>query len=130
MTDSINPAAPRHLPWFITPPGGTDGLFIAMLVFLVVVSLLIGVLYFKLQALPEHMARGSNKVQMEIVAVLSVIGLFTHNVLLWIVALLLAVVELPDFSTPLNIMAQSLQRLARRVWPATPESKVGGPDAE
>jgi hypothetical protein len=130
MTDSINPAAPRHLPWFITPPGGTDGLFFAMVVFLFVVSLLIGVLYFKLQALPEHMARGSNKVQMEIVAVLSLIGLFTHDLMFWIVAFLLAVVDLPDFSTPLNIMAQSLQRLARRAWPATPESKVRGPDAE
>jgi hypothetical protein len=113
MTDAaINPAAPHHLPWFITPPGGNDGLFTAMIIFLIVVLVLIGVLYFKLHALPEHLAHRGNKIQMEIVAVLAVLALFTHEHLFWIIGLLLALIELPDFSTPINIMAQSLQRIA------------------
>ena len=114
MTDPINPAAPHHLPWFITAPGGTDGLFTAMIVFLVVVLLLIGLLYFKLHALPEHIAHGATKVKMDVVMVLAVLAMFTHENLFWVAALLLAVVELPDFSGPINSMAQSLQRLARR----------------
>ncbi len=114
MTDGLNPAAPPHLPWFITAPGQTDGLFTAMLIFLVVVLLLIGVLYFKLHALPEHIAHRTSKVQMEIVAVLAVLALFTHDHIYWILALLLALIQLPDFSTPINTMAQSLQRLAQR----------------
>ena len=113
MNAEINPAAPHHLPWFITAPGASDGLFTAMIIFLIVVLLLIGVLYFKLHALPEHMAHRTSKVQMEIVAVLAVIALFTHDHIFWIAGLLLAFVQLPDFSTPINAMAQSLQRIAR-----------------
>ena len=113
MNAEINPAAPHHLPWFITAPGASDGLFTAMIIFLIVVLLLIGVLYFKLHALPEHMAHRTSKVQMEFVAVLAVLALFTHEHLFWIAALLLALIEIPDFSTPINTMAQSLQRIAR-----------------
>jgi|SRR5579872_1602183 hypothetical protein len=113
MSESPNPLAPEHLPWFITAPGQTDGLFVAMIIFLIVVLLLIGVLYFKLHALPEHIAAGTNKVQMEIVAVLAVIALFTHEHIFWIAGLLLALIQLPDFSTPINAMSQSLQRMAR-----------------
>jgi hypothetical protein len=131
MTDSLNPAAPHHLPWFITAPGQTDGLFTAMIVFLLAVLFLIGVLYFKLHALPEHMAHRTSKVQLEFVAVLSVIALFTHEHLFWIIALLLAMVELPDFSTPINLMAQSLQRLAggRRAAPEPAPNAELTPDA-
>ena len=113
MNAEINPAAPHHLPWFITAPGASDGLFTAMIIFLIVVLLLIDVLYFKLHALPEHMAHRTSKVQMEFVAVLAVLALFTHEHLFWIAALLLALIEIPDFSTPINTMAQSLQRIAR-----------------
>ena len=31
MSESPNPLAPEHLPWFITAPGQTDGLFVAMI---------------------------------------------------------------------------------------------------
>jgi hypothetical protein len=113
MTDSINPAAPRHVPWFITAPGQSDGLFTAMIIFLIVVLLLIGVLYFKLHALPEHIAHGATKGKMDFVMVLAVLAMFTHQNLFWIAALLIAFVELPDFSSPISSMARSLQRLAR-----------------
>ena len=113
MTDSVNPAAPHHVPWFITAPGQSDGLFTAMIIFLIVVLLLIGVLYFKLHALPEHIAHGATKGKMDFVMVLAVLAMFTHQNLFWIAALLIAFVELPDFSSPINSMARSLQRLAR-----------------
>jgi hypothetical protein len=70
----------------------------------------IGVFYFKLHSLPEQMAHRGQKVQFEIVAVLGLLALFTHNHLFWIAGLLLALVPMPDFSTPLASMAQSLGR--------------------
>ena len=53
-----------------------------------------------------------HKVQMEIVAVLALISLFTHNHLFWIAGLLLALIAIPDFSTPMNSIAESLEKLA------------------
>jgi hypothetical protein len=126
MTESPNPLAPHHLPWFITAPGETDGLFVGMIVFLIVVILVVGNLYFQLHALPERMAHRTNRFQMEIVAVLALIALFTHNNLFWIAALLLALVHFPDFSTPMNSMAQSLERLAGGRRPAAPEPEPTG----
>ena len=72
----------------------------------------IGVFYFKLHSLPEQMAHRGQKVQFEIVAILCLLSLFTHNQLYWVAGLLLAFMPLPDFSTPLTSMAQSLGRMA------------------
>ena len=49
---------------------------------------------------------------MEIVAVLALISLFTHNHLFWIAGLLLALIDLPDFSSPMSSIAQSLEKLS------------------
>ncbi|WOS61324.1 hypothetical protein [Sinorhizobium fredii] len=114
MADSMHPAAVDHLPMFITAPGDTDILFNVMVVFVLLLILLIGVLYLRLHALPEHMAHGASKVQLQLVAVLSLIALFTHNHLFWIAALLLALIEFPDFSTPMGSMADSLRKIAER----------------
>lgn len=114
MAESLHPAAVDHLPVFITAPGGTDILFNVMAVFVVLLILLIGVLYLRLHALPEHMAHGASKVQLQLVAVLSLVALFTHNHLFWIAALLLALIEFPDFSTPMGSMADSLRKIADR----------------
>jgi len=121
MTDTANPLAPHHLPWFITAPGGTDYLFIGMTVLIIVALLGIGNLYFQLHALPERRAHRANVFQMEIVAVLALLALFTHQHIFWIAALLLALIEFPDFTTPINSIAQSLEKLAQRVRPAAPE---------
>ena len=110
----MNPAAPHHLPPFITVPGGADWLMSVMAVFLVVVVVSVGLIYLRLHALPEHMAHRTSKVQMQFVAVLALLALFTHNHIFWIAALLLALVELPDFSTPMNSIALSLEKLSRR----------------
>lgn len=110
----MNPAAPHHLPPFITLPGESDWLMTVMLVFLLVSVVSVGLVYLKLHALPEHMAHRTNKVQLQVVAVLALLALFTHNSVFWIAALLLALVELPNFSTPLNSIALSLERMSGR----------------
>jgi len=111
MTEAPNAAAPHHMPWFMTAPGETDGLLVGMLIFLIIVIVVVGNLYFQLHALPERRAHHTNKAQMEVVAVLALLALFTHQHIFWIIALLLAFVQLPDFSTPLNSIADSLDSL-------------------
>lgn len=112
MAESLHPAAVGHLPIFITAPGETDVLLVVMAVFLLLLIYLVGILYFRLHALPEHMAHGASKGQLQLVAVLALIALFTHNHLFWIAALLLALIEFPDFSSPISSMASSLRKIA------------------
>lgn len=135
MADSIHPAAIEHLPIFITAPGETDILFVVVAIFLLLLVLVIGNLYFQLHAVPERMAHRTSLVQMEIVAVLALISLFTHNHIYWIAALLLAFVRFPDFSTPIESIARSLEKLAGRndapqeepaTAPSPPPSTDGG----
>lgn len=114
MPESLHPAAVEHVPAFITAPGETDVLMNVMIVFVLLLVLLVGVLYLRLHALPEHLAHGASKVQVQLVAVLSLIALFTHNHLFWIAALLLALIEFPDFSAPVHSMADSLRKIADR----------------
>ena len=120
MAEPLHPVAIEHLPPFVTAPGETDGLFVAMAIFVVLAVIGIGVFYFKLHALPEQMAHRGQKVQFEIVAVLALIALFTHNHAFWIAGLLLALIPLPDFTTPLTSIAGSLERMAANAGPATP----------
>jgi hypothetical protein len=110
--EQTHPAATGHLPAFITSPGQADVLFVVTVVLLIGIVLLIGNFYMRLHALPEQMAHRGKKVQMEIVAVLALIALFTHIHLFWIAALLLAFIEVPDFRTPIASMARSLEKLA------------------
>ena len=112
MADKIHPAASHHLPPFITGPGETDILMSVMGVVLILAVLLVGVLYFRLHALPEHIAHRSHKLQLEIVAVLGLLALFTHEHLFWIAGLLLALIDFPDFGGLLGRIARSLERMA------------------
>jgi hypothetical protein len=114
MSEALHPLAPHHLPPFITAPGETDLLFNAMVVLILAIVLMIGNLYLKLHSMPERMAHRTNRVQFEIVAVLCLLALFTHNHLFWIAGLLLALVQIPDFSTPIGRMADSLERMSGR----------------
>ena len=118
---AMNPAAPHHLPSFVAGPGQSDWLLSFMAVFLLVAIVSVGLLYLKLHSLPEHMAHRTNKVQLQFVAVLALLALFTHNAVFWIAALLLALVELPNFSTPMNSIALSLEKLSGRDRDTTPE---------
>lgn len=112
MSDQVHPLAPHHLPPFITAPGETDVWMVVMGVFLIVAVLAVGNLYLKLHSLPERMAHKSQKLQFEIVAVLGLLALFTHVHLFWIAALLLAMIDLPDFGTPLASIASSVEKIA------------------
>jgi hypothetical protein len=65
-----------------------------------------------LHTLPERLAHKSQKLQFEIVAVLGLLALFTHNHLFWVIGLLLAMIDLPDFGTPLRRIAGSVEKIA------------------
>jgi hypothetical protein len=127
VTGSPNPLAVEHLPFFITPPGGTDVLYNIMLVFVIGIVILAGVFFWTIHSLPERMAHKSKKIQMDIVAVLCLLALFTHEHVFWVGALLLAFIDIPDFSTPLRRMANSLETMAGHE--AAVEPVAGGPVA-
>ena len=78
VSDSIHPAASDHLPSFITAPGQTVVLMVVMGVILLLFVVMVGVLYFRLHALPERFAH--KKVQFEIVCVLALLAMFTHMI--------------------------------------------------
>jgi hypothetical protein len=112
VTDTPHPSAPHHLPAFITAPGDTDVFMIVVGVVLVGAVMMVGNLYLRLHSMPERLAHKSQKLQFEIVAVLGLIALFTHNHLFWVIGLLLAMIDLPDFSTPLRSIAGSVRKMA------------------
>jgi hypothetical protein len=112
MTESLHPAASHHLPAFITAPGETDVLMVVMTIILVIAILGFGSLFFRLHTLPERMAHKSHKLQFEIVAVLGLLALFTHIHLFWVAGLLLALIDIPDFGSPLRRIAGSTEKLA------------------
>jgi hypothetical protein len=112
MTASLHPAAPHHLPPFITAPGETDVLMVVMGVFLLMAVLAVGLLFLRLHTLPERIAHKSHKLQFEIVAVLGLLALFTHMHIFWVAGLILALIDIPDFGGRLDRMADSLEAIA------------------
>ena len=105
-------ASVDDLPFFITAPGQTDGLFIAVALALVLIVLGLGILYFRIQAWPDRLAKGATKVQLQIVGILGLISLFTFNNAFWVAGLVLASIRLPDFITPLKDIAKALSKSA------------------
>ena len=110
MTHAQHPAALHHLPWFLTAPGETDILFTITTIVVIATVLGLGSLFFRLHSLPERMAH--KKLQFELVAVLGLLSLFTHVHAFWVAGLLLALIDLPDFQTPLKRIASSLEKLS------------------
>ncbi|APG10139.1 hypothetical protein BKD09_17570 [Bradyrhizobium japonicum] len=104
--------APHHLPFYLAPGSGVDPLMVVMGIFLIGTVLWVGTLYWKLHSLPERMAHKSQKLQFEFVAVLGLISLFTHMHIFWVAGLLLAMIDLPDFGTPLRSIAGSVEKIA------------------
>ena len=109
--NDIHPAAVQHLLFFLPGPDGSDPLFTVVVVVLITVLVTAGALYFKLHAIPEHLGVKHNSTQLQLISVLAVLALFTHNNAFWILALLIAVIRLPDFLTPLKTIAESLVKL-------------------
>ncbi len=105
MEHSLHQAASHHLPPFITAPGETDWLFSLMAIVLIGSVLAAGVFFFWLHSLPERMVH--NKVQFDIVAVLALLSLFTHNHAFWFAALIIALIDIPQ------VLATSCRRITR-----------------
>lgn len=106
--------APEFLPGFIASADGSDHLFNVMIFITIAAILLIGVFYLTLHAMPERMAHDSNHSQMQVVGILALLALFTHNNLFWVAAIMIAAFRMPDFLTPLNSIAASLEAANRR----------------
>lgn len=109
MSSAINPLAPHQLPGFIVAPDGSDTLLFAVGLFVLGAVFMTGLVFLWLHSLPERMAHKGQKLQFEVVAVLCLLALFTHNNTFWVIALLLAIVDLPDLTTPLNRIASAAE---------------------
>ncbi len=110
---TLHEMAPHHLPAWIPAPDGSDPLFSVVIWFVVLLVLGIGVLYFKLHALPEHIAHSSNSSQLQLISILTLLALLTHNNIFWVAALVLATIRIPDFLSPLEDMAKSLRNIEK-----------------
>ena len=114
MEEALHSLAPHQLPVFLPGPDGSDILFTVVVVMMIVMVIAFGVIYFSLHALPEKIAHGASSTQFQLIGVLALLAMFTHNNLFWVAALLLATVKLPDFTTPLNSISRSLEELKNR----------------
>jgi multisubunit Na+/H+ antiporter MnhF subunit len=112
MDAPLHPVASHHLPSFITPPGETDILMVVTAFILAGSVLMFGLVFLRLHSLPERMAHGAHKFQLEIVAVLCLLALLTHIHAFWVAALLLALIDLPDFPGWLGRIAAAVERIA------------------
>ena len=112
MSVPTHPAASHHLPPFITAPGETDVLMVAMGVILALAVLGFGILFLRLHTLPERIAHKGHKLQFEIVAVLGLLALFTHMHIFWVAGLLLALIDFPDIGGGLSRIAGSVEKIA------------------
>lgn len=130
MEPALHPLASHDLPYFITAPGETDRMMVMTGIFLLLIIISVGVLYFSLHSLPERLSHRTNQVQAGIVAVLCLLALFTHNHAFWIVAILLAFIRIPDFETPIYAISDSLQRLARNAPPIATPAESAAPAVE
>ena len=110
-TADIHPMATGHIPSYVVQADGSDFLFNFMLVFTVVVIILLGVAYFTLHSIPEKIAHQSNHPQFQLVGILALLALFTHNGLFWIAAILVAGFQFPDFAAPLRGIADAIRSL-------------------
>ena len=129
MNPSMNPSAQHHLPVFVSGPGQTDVLMVIVAVLLLAAILAVGNIFLRLHTLPERMAHKSQKIQFEIVAVLGLLALLTHIHLFWVIGLILALIDLPDFGTPLRRIATSTEKMAG-IEPGEPaETAPSAPDA-
>jgi Sec-independent protein translocase protein TatA len=119
----------EHLTFFITGPGESDILFTAVTISLVLVIIGFGALYFTIQSIPDRLAEGTSKTQMQIVGILGLISLITMNNIYWIAALLLGAMRLPDLVTPFKSISRSLEKQSASNWqkPLAEQSPVEQP---
>ncbi|WP_369934389.1 hypothetical protein [Ruegeria sp. A3M17] len=120
----IHSMATGHIPSYVTQADGSDFLLTFMFVFTVLVIVLIGVGYFTLHSIPEKIAHESNHPQFQLVGILALLALFTHNGLFWVAAILVAGFQFPDVAAPLRAIADAIRSLGNQgndvPAPATP----------
>jgi len=114
MSESVASVIQENLPFFITGPGESDVLFTAVTISLILIILGFGALYFTIQAIPDRLAEGTSKAQMQIVGILGLISLVTLNNAYWVAALLLAAIRIPDLVTPFKSISRSLKKMSVR----------------
>ena len=124
MADPVLHELAHHVPGYIAGPGGEDVLFSFLSIFLLVTVTLIGVLYFKLHALPEKMAHNENHAQFQLVGVLSLLALFTHNNIFWIAALLLAADRGVRRSAVIGAIAMAVVLVISGFWSAPAHAEL------
>ena len=111
MTGDIHPLAPHSLPPFVGAADGSDPLFSAIIFIVILAVLGVGVFYLKLHAIPEQLAHKHGNTQSQLIMVLALLALFTHNNIFWVAALILALLKLPDLLTPINSLSESQKKL-------------------
>ena len=111
MSGELHPLAPHTLPPFVGAADGSDPLFSAIIFIVILAILGVGVFYLKLHAIPEQLAHKHGNTQSQLIMVLALLALFTHNNIFWVAALILALLKLPDFLTPINSISESLKKL-------------------
>jgi cation transport ATPase len=121
MSGELHPLAPHSLPPFVGAADGSDPLFSAIIFIVILAVLGVGVFYLKLHAIPEQLAHKHGNTQSQLIMVLALLALFTHNNIFWVAALILALLKLPDFLTPINSISESLKKLT----PEEADTSVG-----
>ena len=58
------------------------------------------------------MAHKSKKILLDLIALLCLLALLTHEHFFWFVAIVLAFIDIPDFLTPVNRIASSVESMA------------------
>jgi len=126
----IHPLAPDHIPSYVVQADGSDYLFTFMVVFTIGMILIVGVAYFALHSVPEKMAHKSNHPQFQLVGILALLALFTHNGLFWVAAILIAGFQIPDLAAPLRTIADAIRSLAPRQPDETHQEPEASNDPE
>ena len=124
MAGDAHPLAPHHLPSWIPAADGSDLLMSVVIGLVAVAAFGLGVFYFSRHSLPERLAHKASHAQLQLITILTLLALFTHQHLFWVAALVLAVVQFPDYSTPLQRIAAALTRDAPPGGPAEAEAKA------
>ena len=112
MIETQHPAAPTHLPWFVTEPGQTDTLMVFTGLFLLLFTLTMGVLMFRLLYLPVTLVPQEQKAKYEVVATLCLIAMFSPGNFFWVAAVLVAMADIPDYTPLLRQIADAVRRIA------------------
>jgi hypothetical protein len=67
------------------------------------------------------MAHKSKKILLDLIALLCLLALLTHEHLFWFIAIVLAFIDIPDFLTPVNRIARSVESMAGQEASDKPE---------